>query len=671
VNYVTPLTALICCLSAAAASAAALPQDLGVIDQSTAINATIWLQPHDQAAFEAAVRARQDRASAAYHHWMTPAELTSYNATKADIAGLSAALVSAGLTIDGTSDDNAGIAVSGSAATLQAAFGTSLHVYRPTNGRTYYAPTSEPAFKGAHAEMIAGITGLSSAHMAPYVTSTMLSPGGRQIPAAQADTGALFTDKCFVRNETVAYHQATSVSYPVTDLRLKMTGPGYIATGVAPAKTCAYTPAQVAAHYGLTDAYAQGFTGAGQTIVIVDAFGSPSAMSDANIFAKKFKLTPLDDSNFSIVYPSGKPVVDPYTTTWPTEIALDIEWAHAMAPDAKIVLVAAFSDDDTSLAYALNYAVVHGLGDVISNSYGEAESTTGAATARAFNSAIRKAAAQGIAVDVSTGDSGDFGLNTPAGAASIPADSPYATAVGGTSLGVPSDNGPVETAWGTTETVMVNLDGITIPPIPIGFQQGGGGGESNVFRKPIWQTQAGLPGVARQLPDVSAIADPFTGAIIVATTSDGAAPIIGAIGGTSLASPVFSGVWALAQQQAGARLGQAAPIIAAMPAGALIDILPISATRSNLSAKVSSSGGKATYDPAELLDLSETQPTGFVGALAHFKVSFLGGKPGPYALDVGFGADSSLRAGTGWDNATGFGVPNGQAFFSAADAAAH
>jgi subtilase family serine protease len=671
VNYVTPLTAIICCLSAGAASAAGLPRDLGFMDKATTINATVWLEPHDRAGFEAAVRARQDRGSPAYHHWMTPAELASYAATNSDIEALSAALKSAGLAIAGASNDHARIAISGSAATLQTAFGTSLHIYQRANGGTYYAPAGQPAFKGAHAEMIAGITGLSSARMAPYFTSTMLSPGARQIPAAQADSAALFTDKCFARNETVAFHQATSVSYPVTDLRVQMTGPGYIATGVAPAKTCAYTPAQVATHYGLDAAYAHGWTGAGQTIVIVDAFGSPSALSDTNIFAKKFKLKPLDDSNFSVVYPSGKPNVDPYTTNWPTEVALDVEWAHAMAPDAKIVLVAAFSDDDTSLAYALNYAAVHGLGDVISNSYGEAEAATGPATARAFNSAIMKAAAQGIAVDVSTGDSGDFGLNTPAGAASIPADSPYATAVGGTSLGVPSDNGPVETAWGTTETVMVNLDGITIPPIPIGFQQGGGGGESNVFIKPAWQAQAGIPGVARQLPDISAIADPFTGAIIVATTSDGAAPIIGAIGGTSLASPVFSGIWALAQQQAGARLGQAAPVIAAMPASAITDILPISATRSNLSAKVSSSGGKASYDPADLLSLTETQPTGFVGTLAHFKVSLLGGTPGPYALDVAFGADSSLRAGAGWDNATGFGVPNGQAFFAAAIAAAH
>ena len=104
-----------------------------------------------------------------------------------------------------------------------------------------------------------------------------------------------------------------------------------------------------------------------------------------------------------------------------------------------------------------------------------------------------------------------------------------------------------------------------------------------------------------------------------------------------------------------------------MPAGALTDIVPIAATKSNLAIKLSSSNGKASYDAATLLALSGSQTQGFVGIADIFKFSlFAGGTKSPYAVDLGFGLDSSLAAGPGWDNATGFGVPNGTAFIDAA-----
>jgi subtilase family serine protease len=359
------------------------------------------------------------------------------------------------------------------------------------------------------------------------------------------------------------------------------------------------------------------------------------------------------------VYPDGKPTANPYPTGWPVEISLDVEWAHAIAPNAKIVLVVAPDDDETELTYALHYAVAHNLGDVISNSYGYPEADFGPAGARAFNTAIRAGAAQGIAINVSTGDSGDNGLNTPIGAAASPADSPYATAVGGTSLNLPSDNGPVEAVWGITVTYLGAQGAVAMPPLFDGFNQGGGGGESVYFEKPAYQ--AALPGTGRQLPDVSAVADPQTGAIIVTPNATGSKTVIEVIGGTSLSSPVFSGIWALANEAAGVRLGQAAPIIAAMPAGAVTDIVPIPAAISNLEGSIVSGSADERFTPAQLLNLVETQPNGFVGVSAAF--------PGRH-FDLGFGADSSLMTTPGWDNATGFGVPAGSAFIAAAVAAA-
>ena len=376
-------------------------------------------------------------------------------------------------------------------------------------------------------------------------------------------------------------------------------------------------------------------------------------------------LPKLTDSNFQVVYSDGPPVGNPYPTGWPVEVSLDVEWAHAMAPQAKIVLVVAPSDDADNLAYALHYAVSHDLGEVISNSYGYAEAGFGPATARAFNSIIAQAASQGIAVNVSTGDSGDNGLGTPSGAASIPADSPFATGVGGTSLGVPSNDGPVESAWGTNETYIGDINGIAVPPNPGGFRQGGGGGESAYLEKPRWQHA--LPGTGRQLPDVSAVADPFTGAIIVTPNFDGTQTVIEVIGGTSLSSPVFSGIWALADQAAGGRLGQAAPVIAAMPPGSLRDIKPVQASRDNLAGTIGAGTQSTYYGPADLLGLTATEPNGFVGTAAQISSPNVGVDA---KIDISFGSDSSLMALPGWDNATGYGVPNGFSFIQAAAAAA-
>jgi len=313
------------------------------------------------------------------------------------------------------------------------------------------------------------------------------------------------------------------------------------------------------------------------------------------------------------------------------------------------------------MAYALDYAVRHNLGKVISNSYGYPEAGYGPATARAFNSIIRNAAAKGIAVNVSTGDSGDFGLGTPVGAASIPADSPFATGIGGTALNVPSDTGPVESAWGNTMTFIGDINGIAIPPGFQGFKQGGGGGESAYLEKPRWQRQ--LVGTGRQLPDISAIADPFTGVVIVTPNDNGSRSLMEVIGGTSVSSPVFSGIWALADQAAGQPLGQAGPIIAEMTGDAIRDIVPVLATNANLQGTVGTAKTSRFYGPAALLHLLPDQTTGFVGTGVRITSPSVGIGA---VFDLGLGADSSLRTFPGWDNATGYGVPNGLAFIRAA-----
>jgi len=645
-------------LPAAAATLAGQAQDLGAVDAAMPMTATVWLKGHNQAAFDQAVADLYDPKSPLYHEWMSPEQVASFGPTAADIAKMSASLRAQGLKIERVSDDRSAIKVSGSAAKIQAAFGTAIH-HGVLNGRRVFANVTTPQYRGANPELVDTVTGLSNIGMSPMVLQQLdLATGAPKPAISLADTTnplAAFTTNCF------APKTAVTLSGAVTDqgspdqgaqVTATYTGPQYLQTAAgARQPNCAYTPAQVAAHYGLDAVYAKGWTGKGQTIVIVDGFGSQTIAADANAFSKLMGLPALTDANFEVLYPDGMPNYD-FQGTWGIEATQDVEWAHAMAPDAKIVLVAMPTGDDDELAYGISYATQHKLGNVISNSWGEAEATAGPAPVQTFNSILQKAAAQGIAVNFASGDEGDNGVGTPVGAATIPADSPYATAVGGTSIGVPSDNGPVEAAWGHVLSILGSPDAPEYPVANAGFAFGGGGGESIYLPKPRFQKA--LPGTGRQTPDVSALADPDTGAIMVYDSL----VLVG--GGTSLATPIFSAIWALADQAAGKSLGQAAPIIATMSSNAIQDIKPVVANVNNTVGTMTVNGGAPVSEgPADLLGLTSTQPQGFVGAIYNY--ANIG-----YYFDFSFGTDTSLMAAAGWDNATGWGVPKGLGFIQEA-----
>lgn len=452
--------------NAGAASVTTNREDLGALNAATPITVTVWLKPHDQAAFDMAVAARMTPGSAFYHHWMTAKETASYSATSKEAEELLTDLKAFGLQVVRRENDNSSIRVQGTAAGMQVAFETSFHAFAQ-QGRRFYVNTSEPHFAGKRADLIAGITGLSSEPAAPFVLRQINLSTNK--PASGIPTGTVLSpDTVFTADCFKALATTTLVHFEPNGRtgHGDFVGPQYTTRNLPGGsfKTCGYTAAEVASQYGLPAVYAEGFRGQGQTIVIVDAYGSPTIQTDANTFSSMMGLPALTSANLQVVYPDGPPITSPYKTNWPEEVSLDVEWAHAMAPMAKIVLVVAPSDDLTELAYAVQYAVAKRLGGVMSNSYGSPESGVGPAVARAFNTVIERAAAQGIAVNVATGDSGDFGLGTPVGAASVPADSPFATAIGGTSLNVPSDNGPVDAAWGNNVTFLGNQNAVAVPP---------------------------------------------------------------------------------------------------------------------------------------------------------------------------------------------------------------
>jgi subtilase family serine protease len=372
-------------------------------------------------------------------------------------------------------------------------------------------------------------------------------------------------------------------------------------------------------------------------------------------FSKLTGLPAPTASNFEILYPDGKPSSFElnFISNWDVETDLDTQWVHSIAPKAKIIVLIMPTEDWTEFEFALQYATDNKLGNVITNSYGYPEAAWGAYTLKGFDQVLKSAAGQGVAVDFSSGDGGDEGLGAPnIGGASYPASSAYATSIGGTSIGIPNGSGgTAEVGWGNNGTFLsFETDFVLDPPEPLGSLGGSGGGGSIFIPKPFWQKS--LPGAIRQQPDISAFADPYTGAIIVVGGE------IGSVGGTSLASPVFSAIWALADQKAGVALGQAGPLIANLPAGSVLDVTPVSSP-TNTAGIIFDSGG-ATYYSSDALLAPLYTTTKYFSSLWN-----LG--DGEY-VDLSFGTDTSLTVKAGWDNVTGWGVPNGLKFINAAAA---
>jgi subtilase family serine protease len=309
-----------------------------------------------------------------------------------------------------------------------------------------------------------------------------------------------------------------------------------------------YGPAQIRAAYGIDKLAANG---AGRTIVIVDAFQAPQIQHDLDLFDRVFELPA---TTVQIVAPDGLTPfnqADANQTGWSAEISLDVEWAHAVAPAATIKLVLAKSNDDADILSATQFAVDNNLGDVISQSFGEAEECVAPAIEAAQHRMFAKATLKGITLLASSGDQGaaqpSCDGTTFIKAASSPATDPFVTAVGGTLLDADGLTGAYhsETTWNEPE-----------------FEAGTGGGFSTVYGTPIYQRQLHLP--SRGVPDVAYNAGINTSVLVVWSTSGQGANLVFGFGGTSAGSPQWAGLVALAGQLRHARVGYLNPQVYAL-----------------------------------------------------------------------------------------------------------
>lgn len=259
-----------------------------------------------------------------------------------------------------------------------------------------------------------------------------------------------------------------------------------------------YNPTQIRHAYGLDQITGDG---AGQTIAIVDAYGNPAAANDLSVFCTTYGLPA---ATLNVYYPSGR--VSTTDSGWALETNLDLQWAHVIAPKAKLALIVAKSASLSNLLNAVDYAVKNVGAKVVSMSWGANEFSGEASYDSHFNKV-------GVSFFASSGDSGAGVL--------WPCVSPYVVAVGGTTLNLDSSGNVLsETAW-----------------------SGSGGGISAYLSMPAYQTNWQSTG-KRTVPDVSYNADPYTGYPVYISNYNGQTGWI-VVGGTSAGAPQVAAIQAI------------------------------------------------------------------------------------------------------------------------------
>lgn len=617
----------------------------GAVQPGERLQVTLYLRGRDAAQLAQQVRAVSDPTSSSYGHYLTPEQFRErYAPTSASVAAVSGFLTRYGLSVTAVPDNHNYVTATGTAAQVAAAFGTTLGRYS-VDGRTIRAASSAVSVPSQLASQVLAVSGLSS-------VSSLMTPRHEDGPRVSDRAGAAATTgrsagtaapppDAFVNAGPCSdyYGEKTATTAPT-------------AYGAAqPYAPCGYVPGQLQAAYGVDQAIRYGLNGRGVTVAITDAYAAPTIASDANTYATRHGQPALRPGQFRQVLPRSYRYGYDDTVNgdlcgeqgWYGEETLDVEAVHAMAPAANITYVASPSCDNADFADTLNKVVDRHLADIVTNSWGGIDESNGSPQLDAvYQQIFAQAAMEGIGFYFSSGDSGDGSVwNNGVPTVEAPANSDLVTAVGGTSLAVDARGRRMwETGWSTGRSRLVN--GAWDPAPPGSFIYGAGGGTSRVFAQPNYQVGV-VPDAlatqysstpARTVPDVSALGDPNTGMLIGETQTfpDGSVRYSEyRIGGTSLASPLFAGMMALADQAAGRPHGFANPVL------------------------YSRYGTRAFYDPAARADTAVVRVD-----YANYVDATNGTVMSLRSLDSTAG--TTLRAAAGYDDITGVGSPNGLSF---------
>jgi subtilase family serine protease len=615
-------------LSGSVAPFVAHTRATGSVAGSEPLTIQVWLKPQLGAAtrFASAV---STPGSTLFRHYLSPAGYTTrFGATSREAGSVESWLRAKGFTGVHTDAGRDYVQATAAASKIDAAFGTQLKLYRSSaqaNAGAYRLrandrPVSIPR---SLASSVLGVTGLDNA--APILP--LDRPGHHPASGSAPSSPPSFTVRC---SHYYGQHEISGL-------------PEQFGTTTFPSEVCGYSAGQFRAAYG-----ARGLSaGKGQTIALVELGLTQDMFLTLQDYARANQMpAPSPQRYQEVSLGRGTQCGDPFDI----EEQLDVEAAYDMAPGANQVVVGGDSCNDGFFGLqglldadiaVLNGTNNHPLASVASNSWeGFDESQPGRIT-QIENAYLVRAAGEGVGMYFSSGDGS--GVLTPS-------SDPFATAVGGTTLGISkTDNRLFETGWSTGISLLRKHSWQLL-----GENGAAGGGPSILWKEPAYQ-QGVVPsaltvapgnrgGHVRSVPDISADADPYTGFLLGVLVFNPKKPFKppkfeqGDIGGTSLASPLVAGLVTAAQE------GQSTPFGFINPA-----IYKLSGT-------------SAVYDT---LALTSASPALYRGTACPQKVC---GLPLLTTFDdqsfsmLGYTGQVTLK---GYDNMSGVGTPDGPNFSKA------
>jgi len=631
-------------LTAAAGAASAAPQgrhpldgsmpkwlhqahDMGASSTAQKMNFGVLLGMRDQAGATATLKAISDPASSSYGHWLTNAEFDArYAPARSSVTAVQAWLRSEGFQVTKTLPSGMYVEASGSVAQVESTFGTSVHNYTYL-GKNVHANNSQLSLPSgtpsAVTSAISGVIGIDQGVALKHTADT--EPG----PPPGARYG--------VQPCSAYYAQKIASDKPSAYGKHQ------------PYAVCGYGPQQFQGAYGESALLRAGINGRGTTVAITDAYAAPTIYQDAQKYNLVHHQPLFKHGQFSQIVPgpNGFDLADECGAQgWYGEETLDVEAVHAMAPGAKIVFVGA-PDCSTGLDLAWAATIDNHVADVITNSWTDGTddiNLLGTNYVEFYVQFSLEAALTGITVNFSSGDSGDHtagGTSLADKTVEFPADLPYVTGVGGSSVFIGSHRQWLgEYGWQNAYSTLTNGAWTPAPPGP--YSSGGGGGTSVLFPQPFYQVGKVPANISeyngstpmRAVPDIAMDGDPNTGIIVGETQvfPDGTYWDQYRIGGTSLSSPLLAGVVAVANQVHHHPLGFINPLY--------YRLLGTSALHD-------------TVAPASPLAQVRTD---YTNALDNSQGKF-------WRLQTVDVQSSTLHDTPGYDDETGVGTPHGPAFF--------
>jgi subtilase family serine protease len=470
-------------------------QMLQAANTSQQLNLSIGLQPQNQAQLNSLLSALYNPQSPQYQQYLSPTQYESlFSPTSDQAQQVVSYLQSQGMTVTSIAPNNMFIDASATVGQAEQVFSTQINNYQ-INNQVFYANDTPPVIPGSLSQLISSIGGLDN--------STQYQP--------------------------LLSHFSTKLQNHLQNQQ----GP-----------TNGYGPKELSGAYDTAALQNSGVQGDNQTVALFELDGYNS--SDV---AQYF-------SNYGISTPSiNNVLIDGYNGAagqGALEVELDIEALGGIAPHAN-QLVYEGPNTTQGLNDTYNQIVHDHKAQIVSISWGLCESSTGAAELQTLDNIFKQGAAEGMSFFAASGDSGAYDCNDSNLAVDSPADDPYVTGVGGTTLQLSNGAYGSEAAWSNPNSTLRSPKGA-----------GSGGGISSIFTMQAWQggqgvqnsyssgTPCNAPGgqYCREVPDVSANADPNTGYAVYCTVTNAGCPSTGWIdvGGTSAAAPLWAGSTALINQ---------------------------------------------------------------------------------------------------------------------------